>query len=143
MKKKSKNFSAENNVSGGALLDRLQAACKGWFYMSETDAEVEPFFHGKAGEATKGIILKVTGNSERAEIEEGDITAFFNHLWRMEDGGPERTPTRPVHYLRQFLEQNLTDLKVFRIGRIRLDVYVVGLDSEGNLAGVKTVAVET
>jgi hypothetical protein len=61
----------------------------------------------------------------------------------MEDGGPERTPTRPVHYLRQFLEQNLTDLKVFRIGRIRLDVYVVGLDSEGNLAGVKTVAVET
>jgi hypothetical protein len=41
------------------------------------------------------------------------------------------------------LEENLADLTVFRIGSIRIDIYVVGLDADGNLAGIKTKAVET
>jgi hypothetical protein len=32
---------------------------------------------------------------------------------------------------------------VFKVGRVELDIYVVGLDENGNLMGIKTKAVET
>ncbi len=43
----------------------------------------------------------------------------------------------------ELLENNLKGLKVFKIGKIQLDVYVVGIDAEGKLTGIKTNAVET
>jgi Nuclease A inhibitor-like protein. len=143
MTKKSKKFSRENKAELKAFSDRLKAACAGWFYMSETDAPIEPFFAEKKGGMTKETILKATASPDTAEIEEGDVASFFSHLWLAGDSRPDRARSAPFQNLRQLLEQNLTDLKVFRIGRIRIEVYVVGLDHEGNLAGIKTNAVET
>ncbi|MCA1623686.1 MAG: nuclease A inhibitor family protein [Acidobacteria bacterium] len=34
-------------------------------------------------------------------------------------------------------------MKVFKIGKIELDVYAVGLNAENRLMGIKTKAVET
>jgi len=34
-------------------------------------------------------------------------------------------------------------VKVFKIGDVQIDIYVVGIGSNGNLAGVVTKAVET
>lgn len=45
--------------------------------------------------------------------------------------------------LQTLLEENLHDLKVFKLGRIRLDIYAVGIDRNGNPLGIKTQAVET
>ena len=45
--------------------------------------------------------------------------------------------------LQKLLEENLRELKVFRIGRIQLDIFVVGIDKSGSLIGVSTKAVET
>ena len=45
--------------------------------------------------------------------------------------------------LQKLLEENLRDLKVYKIGRICLAIYVVGIDRDGTLSGVKTEAVET
>jgi hypothetical protein len=41
------------------------------------------------------------------------------------------------------LSKRLRDAKVYRIGKIEIPCYVAGIDSKGNLAGLKTVAVET
>ena len=35
------------------------------------------------------------------------------------------------------------DVRVYRLGKIEIQCYIVGLDGEGNLAGLKTVAIET
>ncbi len=44
---------------------------------------------------------------------------------------------------KNLLEANLRDLRVFKIGEIQIDIYVVGLDVENNLTGIQTKAVET
>ena len=41
------------------------------------------------------------------------------------------------------LERRLRDVKVYRVGRIEIECYIVGLDDRGNLSGLKTIAVET
>jgi hypothetical protein len=143
MTKKSKKISAGNADPGDTFFDRLGAACAGWFYMSETDAALEPFLAERAGAVTKETVLKATGNPENASLEQGDLDVFFSHLWLAGDAEPKRSPAVPIKKLRQMLEDNLTDLNVYRIGRIRIDIYVVGLDDHGNLVGIKTRAVET
>ncbi len=45
--------------------------------------------------------------------------------------------------MKDLLEKNLKDLKVFKVGKIQLDVYAVGLDAESNVIGIQTKAVET
>ena len=41
------------------------------------------------------------------------------------------------------IKKKLADAKVFKVGKTKLDVYIVGKTDEGDWAGVKTVAVET
>ena len=58
-------------------------------------------------------------------------------------GAEEKHNAERFARLQNLLEENLRDLKVFKIGRIEIDVYVVGLDQNNELIGIKTKAVET
>lgn len=143
MDKKIKKFFAKDMGTEDPFFEQLKAGCSGWFYMSETDAGLEPFYGEKIGSITRETILNATGDTESGLIEEGDLKSFFTHLWINDKNGPARASSKELQNLRRLLENNLADLKVFRIGRIRIDVYVVGRDREGHLAGIKTRAVET
>ncbi len=58
------------------------------------------------------------------------------------DGEAQRIRPRYEELVR-VLSARLRDVKVYRIGKIEVACYVAGLDARGNLAGLKTVAVET
>ena len=45
--------------------------------------------------------------------------------------------------LQQAVDQRLSGLRVFRIGEVNIDVYVVGRTADGQWAGLKTHSVET
>lgn len=149
MEKKEKKITEENqneNVSEGkTLAERIREVSEGLFYMSETDAEVLPFVGGKASEITFSQILNQDQYGTDIKIEERDFEEFFKRLteeqnWFEEE---EREDARKFRELKSLLEENLRYLKVFRIGEIEIDIYVVGLDKEGRLMGIKTQAVET
>jgi hypothetical protein len=78
-------------------------------------------------------------------VEEIELRTFFEKLTRDRDwhNGAQQRLTKRFAELEKLLTENLDDCKVFRFGTIRIDIFVVGRDGEGNLAGVRTVAVET
>jgi hypothetical protein len=43
----------------------------------------------------------------------------------------------------RLLSTRLRDARVYRLGKIEVRCYIAGLDGAGNIAGLKTVAVET
>ncbi len=43
----------------------------------------------------------------------------------------------------QTLKDNLNEIKVYRIGAIDIDVYIIGKTQSGDLAGLSTKVVET
>jgi hypothetical protein len=45
--------------------------------------------------------------------------------------------------LRTAIDHHHAGVKAFRIGRVRIDIYVVGKSRNGKWVGLKTVAVET
>lgn len=129
----------------GDLRLAIEKATEGMFYLSETDAEISPFFGGPVETTTLNTILRQHEIENMNWVEEVSFDFFFPRLTQIKDwfGDKERENAVQFGHLKKLLETNLTDLKVYRIGKIRIDIYVVGIDDEGNLAGVKTMAVET
>lgn len=127
------------------LAEQIKNAAAGLWYISETDAEILAFTGGKADLATKENLLSQIGKPSDAQVEERDFAELFARLTAIKDwfGDEEKTTAKRFAALKDLLEKNLKGLKVFKVGQIQIDVYVVGLDAEGNLAGIQTKAVET
>lgn len=139
-----KNDDQTNGKKDG-FLEQIEKACEGIIFLSETDAEVEPFHGGKAGKLNAKTFREAIGKTEDAPIEETEPRKFFDRVTRINEWytASQKKNAEKFADLRKLLESNLKGLRVFRIGRTRIDIYVVGTDKEGNLAGVKTQAVET
>jgi hypothetical protein len=142
MPKKKKSLKSEPKEN---LAEQVRKAAEGLYYISETDAEFFPFTGTKTDAVTGENLLSQTANKPDAPVEERDFTDFFTRLTKIQDwfGDEEKQTAAKFARLKELLESNLKNLKVFKVGRIEIDVYIVGLDSESRLTGVKTKAVET
>ena len=145
MTKKIKKISSSAKPKETSLIAKIENLCDGLFYISETDAVIVPFTGEKTEAVNGGVVLRQTGTAGDTPVEEVDFDVFFDRLTRIQDWFGERETKRAKKFgeLKKLLAENLSELKVFKVGRIRLDIYVVGLDRDGRLAGVKTKAVET
>ncbi len=138
------NEQTENSTSE-QLARLIKEAAEGLSYISETDAPISAFV-GKPAEAlTKDEVLNQTKNSATSQIEEKDVGGFFSRLTEMQDwfGDEEKANAEKFAALQKILVNNLRDLNVFRIGKTQIKIYVLGLDENNMLLGIKTEAVET
>jgi hypothetical protein len=135
----------KNDESENIFSEQVKRLAGGLFYISETDAEIAPFEGTRAEAVSKEEILRQTGGGPETPVEERNFEEMFSRFTTIQDWfGDEETQTaRKFLELKNFLEQNLRELKVFKLGRIQLKIYFVGLDSENNLKGIQTEAVET
>lgn len=127
------------------LLTRITEACRGLTYISESDAAVEPFAGGKADSVTAETVRKAAGIDPNAKPHETKPDEFFARLTRVEPWFDKKQKKAAVQFaeLEDLLRKDLSDLKVFRFGRIRIAIVVAGLSKEGELLGIRTQAVET
>lgn len=109
------------------LKDELKKAIKGLVYISESDA---PF---------KLI------NPKRILPEVLDFNDLFASLSSEKDWytGDRKEQARRYGKLWQFLNDNLTDIKVLKIGKVEKEIFIYGTDENGNVVGIQTKSVET
>lgn len=130
------------NIEVSDLIAELRRLCEGLFYTSETDAAVVPF-HADTTEK-----LGPSGDQSRdsAKIEKVEPELFFDRLTAERDwhDAKKRDIAKRFARLQRCLEENLTDIEVWRIGRIRIEIIVSGRHPPtGEIVGVRTEAVET
>lgn len=146
VKENSVKENSEANAQPSAdLIAQITDAAEGLFYISETDAEILPFAGASAEKVDREEILKQTKKMNETEIEERSFSDFFARLIEIQDwfGEEETENAKKFSRLKEVLENNIRDLKVFKIGKVELDIYVVGLDAENTFLGIQTKAVET
>lgn len=122
----------------------LKAACRPLTFISETDADVIPFKEEKPpNRSLSGYLSTLESTSD--EIQEVEFDQFFDRLTTEKDwyGPREKKRSQRWSTLRNVLEENLESLRVIRVGKINIDIYIAGVNAEGRLAGVKTKAIET
>jgi hypothetical protein len=140
----SKRKKEQSKSPANHLAEKIKNAVQGLYYISETDAEILPFVGSKADSVSGKILLAQTKNDSKS-IEEREFNNFFSRLTKIQDwfGDEEKETARKFSDLKDLLEKELMNLKVFKVGTIELDIYVVGLDSNSILTGIQTRAVET
>ena len=126
------------------LLDELRKVTRGLTFMSESDYPFEVFRWG-AEDPTPDFLRGLEGQDAGAPVETRTAAEFFRVAaseveWK---GAEEMSAARRYQSLQRLLEQNLTDLKVFRVGTINIPVYVAGRSASGAWLGVSTRVVET
>src|SRR5215204_3783383 len=144
-KRKKMSVSDEAKTPKVSLSKQIKTAAEGLWYISETDAEIFPFTGSKADSVTKESLLSQIGQPPDTPVEERGFDEMFARFIKIQDwfGAEEKATAEKFAVLKGVLEKNLKDLKVFKVGRIELNIYFIGLDGEGNLAGIQTKAVET
>jgi hypothetical protein len=125
-------------------LDVLKEASNGLLYPSESDEPFEVVAWGKAeGELTPATLTKLASTKPSAKVEEVALDKFFDFLMQPVEGAPEEENPEMFKQLRKAVTEQLTDARVYRIGKVNIDIYIVGKTKEGEWAGLKTKAVET
>jgi len=127
------------------MIDTFAQVSNGLLYGSEIDAEVVPFVDGIADAVTKEEVLNLAGKSPDTHVDEVDFDQFFAKRSAIQDwyGDEEKKRAERFARLSEVLQGYLRELKVFRLGRVQLEIYIAGLDETNHLAGVTTRAVET
>jgi hypothetical protein len=134
----------KKNTKNPTLTESIAETVAGLSYSSETDAEIIPFVGQQTDFATAEELLRQIGKTD-IKIEEKSFDEFFAPLVKIQKwfGEEERKMTEKYVRLKELLQENLIEKKVFRIGKIEIDIFVVGLDKENILRGIQTKAVET
>lgn len=145
MEKKIKEISGSQEKDDETLIDEIRSSAAGLFYISESDNPLEVFSGGRADTVNYKEILKQTGKDEREPIEEIPFDDFFDRLTEIKGwyGENEKANAHRYAALRDLLRSNLKDLKVFRVGKIQIEIYVVGVTEKQILTGIKTKSIET
>lgn len=129
------------------LRARLERASAGLTYGSEADHPFEFFFLAGAGDKPPGAdaFARRVGAPADAPRQERDLDKFFaRHIDRTDPADAQSQALRPRYEaLRETLRTALRWTTVYRVGQVKVQCYVVGGDGRGNLAGLRTVAVET
>ncbi len=116
------------------VLKALQAAIKGLQFPSESDAPFEAFVW-PPGSVDAASLLAQISLPAKTPIEALTLTELFRSI-----PSSVRGSFLP---LAAALVDHLSEVKAFKVGSMKLAVYIIGTTADGNRAGVKAEAVET
>ena len=138
-RKKTKMILPEEN----SFSDQIKTIVKDVYYISESDSEIFPFVGKEATSVSADELLRQLGRTDAVEAR--DFEDFFKRLTTMQEwfGDEEAATANKFLELKELLLKKLKDVKVFKVGKIEVDIYIIGINSENILAGVWTKAVET
>ncbi|MBD1892939.1 nuclease A inhibitor family protein [Coleofasciculus sp. FACHB-SPT9] len=139
-------------MNNSEIVDQLKSASDGLLCMSESEYPFEVFLWESPDKTsltrenlTTQKILELTGQPQDTPVEVVTVDDFFRVATTEQDwyGEEELATLKNYQNLVETLNKNLSKLKVYRIGEIEINVYIVGQNSTGDLVGLSTKVVET
>lgn len=145
MSRKRERIFMKSKTTNEDILKQIENACAGLMYVSETDAGFEVVKLDMNGELTDSSFRKFAKVDTDTPVEITGASDVFDRLTRPKEwhGESDRRRIQRYEKLRSVFEKYLMDLKVIRVGKIRIEIYIIGKTNDGMFAGVKTHAVET
>jgi hypothetical protein len=127
------------------LSEVLKEATSGLLFMSESDYPLEVIRWSGSEQLSPELLWRKAGLDAASPLVETDLETFFRvaageQAWK---GEAELLVVKKYQRLMRLLKENLTEIRVYRVGEIKISVYVLGRSEEGNWLGVSTQVVET
>ena len=127
-----------------SLAETLTKVSENLLMPSESDYPFKVFSWKDQADLTTKKLLELTDHSQETPVETVELDYLFRNVaqekeWHDED---QKINVSRFQALIKTLKENLRDIKVYRVGTVNIDVYIVG-KAEGNLTGLSTELVET
>jgi hypothetical protein len=139
-----------HTAQNAALQSTLSSAVQGLDLMSESDYGYDAVLFTGAGKTKPSAadFAKILGLPAGTPVEARSMDDFFGPFTKIDPNDDQyddfqKAQAQQYGALRTALEQNLTDLQVFRTGDVQIGTYIVGRNPSGDLVGVHSTAVET
>ena len=132
--------------SDGQVLSELARAAEGLWYMSESDYPLEVFAWDASAEVTPEYLRRAAGADADAGVEAREAPDFFDpaRFVQQGPGGAALAGAAKAETLRRLLIEHLEGLRVYRVGRVNIPVFIVGRSRRtGSWVGLSTRVVET
>ncbi len=127
------------------IIDQLKAASRDLVFISESDYPFDVFLWQDMTSVTSEKVLQQTDHPQDTPVEIVPFDSFFKQATTVEDwqSSEEQETAKKYQALVLILKNNLSNLQVYRLGTIEINVYIFGQTSTGDLVGLSTLVVET
>ena len=122
------------------IIIQLKQATADLLWLSESDYPFEIVTWAKGIELSSLALFKDAGAVESISVNDFFAPALIVEDWYEAE---ELATVDRYKLLLQTIESNLTQLKVFRLHSVEIDVYIIGKTPDGDVVGLKTTIVET
>ena len=126
-------------------LSALRKAVKGLLFMSEKDAPFKVVTLKVDDSLTAANVAALVDRPADSPVEEVSAPKFFADLthaqkWHAED---DKATVRRYQDLAILIREQLTDVKVFKVGQVKVRILIAGKTSDGQWIGLETDSLET
>jgi hypothetical protein len=127
------------------LLNQLQQACEGLLWLSESDYPWEIIYWDNFSDLTPEKLLQQINRALATKIEIIDLEQFFAQATQKQDWheAVEIAEVERYQSLVKILQENLQDIKVYEVGEVEIDVYILGKTNSNTIAGLATKVIAT
>ena len=128
-----------------AIIEQLKQASQGLLWLSESDYPFEIVYWQEENLTITEKLLQNSKNNGDKTIETISLESFFKSATRKQDwhDRAEKEEVDRYQALVKLLQEKLTDVKVYRVGEIEIDVYILGKTESGAICGLSTKVIET
>ncbi|MBD2123414.1 nuclease A inhibitor family protein [Trichocoleus sp. FACHB-262] len=127
------------------LVGLLQRCVDGLLCLSESEVPFQVFIWELQSPITPDMVLQQTQHPSNCPVEVVDLDQFLEVADQEQDwhGIEEKEQVKRYQHLVEVIKNNLSDVQVYKIGKIKIDVYILGRIASGQIAGISTQVVET
>lgn len=119
------------------LMQSIEEAAAGLLFPSESDFPIEAYRFGEE-EPSPAAVLRARGLPPETPVEQTSVASFFEGLVEGDDDSAGQ-----FRALVDLLQRELSDLRVYRVGKVDIQAFVLGQHPSGVWLGVTTKLVET
>jgi Nuclease A inhibitor-like protein len=131
-------------VTTAAIIDRFKQATTDLLWSSESDYPFEVVSWEPGTELNPSDLFSNIYDTDLA-IESIALLDLFEPVLTIEDWYEQAELDLVDRYtnLLDLINTNLSQVEVFRVGEVEIDIYIIGKTPTGNIIGLKTRFVET
>jgi len=135
----------DSNRSDKELLQQLATACMGLMWSSESDFPWQIFCWSDTDSLDSTILRQHFDYAPQTKIETTTLESFWasatiEQEWHNQS---ERNQTHRYQFLQKLLQENLSAVQVYLVGKVTIDVYILGRYRDRQVVGLSTKIVET
>ena len=132
------------SISDRELIQKLKLAIADLLWMSEAEYPFEIVYWQDIDRLNEATLLQHYDYAPQTKIRTQDIKTFFAAATTEEEwhNEAERTEVKRYQKLASLLSDYLTNVRVYLIGEVEIDVYILG-ETERAIAGLRTKAIAT